>query len=80
MLLGKKATSQLASQLKASERRGDELARFVYFNRKFVWDVIKKFPDKNISGWHWSYHSSIHKYWLILTGNATATGYMDLEA
>ena len=36
-----------ASQLKTSERGGK--ARFVYFNRKFVWDVIKKFTDKNIS-------------------------------
>ena len=36
-----------ASQLKASERGGK--TRYVYFNRKFVWDIIKKFTDKNIS-------------------------------
>lgn len=36
-----------ASQLKVSERGGK--TRFVYFNRKLVWDVIKRFTDKNVS-------------------------------
>ena len=36
-----------ASQLKPSERGGK--ARFVFCHRKVVWDVIKKFTDKNIS-------------------------------
>jgi Transcriptional activator of glycolytic enzymes len=36
-----------ASQLKRHER-GDKL-RYVYFNRKIVWDIIKRFTDKNIS-------------------------------
>ena len=39
--------NKAASQLKPSERGGK--ARFVYHNRKFVWDVIKRFTDKNIS-------------------------------
>ena len=39
--------NKAASQLKPSERGGK--ARYVYFNRKFVWDVIKRFTDKNIS-------------------------------
>jgi hypothetical protein len=36
-----------ASQIKRSERGGK--MRYVYFNRKIVWDVIKRFTDKNIS-------------------------------
>jgi hypothetical protein len=36
-----------ASQMKQSERGGK--MRHVYFNRKHVWDVIKRFTDKNIS-------------------------------
>ncbi|MGL5935859.1 MAG: hypothetical protein ACRCZI_09580 [Cetobacterium sp.] len=36
-----------ASQLRRDERGGK--TRFVYCNRKVVWDVIKRFTDKNIS-------------------------------
>jgi Transcriptional activator of glycolytic enzymes len=36
-----------ASQLKVSERGGK--MRYVYHNRKFAWDVIKRFTDKNVS-------------------------------
>jgi Transcriptional activator of glycolytic enzymes len=36
-----------ASQIKRHERGGK--TRHVYYNRKFVWDVIKKFTDKNVS-------------------------------
>ena len=39
--------NKAASQLKPSERGGK--TRVVYHNRKFVWDVLKKFTDKNIS-------------------------------
>jgi Transcriptional activator of glycolytic enzymes len=36
-----------ASQIKRSERGGR--LRYVYHNRKVVWDVIKRFTDKNVS-------------------------------
>lgn len=36
-----------ASQIKRHERGGK--MRYVYFNRKIVWDVIKKMTDKNVS-------------------------------
>jgi hypothetical protein len=36
-----------ASQIKRSERGGK--MRYVYHNRKVVWDVIKRFTDKNVS-------------------------------
>jgi hypothetical protein len=36
-----------ASQIRRHERGGK--MRHVYYNRKHVWDVIKKFTDKNIS-------------------------------
>ena len=36
-----------ASQLARHERGGK--VRFVYHERKHVWDVIKRFTDKNVS-------------------------------
>jgi Transcriptional activator of glycolytic enzymes len=36
-----------ASQIKRHERGGK--MRYVYYNRKVVWDVIKRLTDKNVS-------------------------------
>jgi Transcriptional activator of glycolytic enzymes len=36
-----------ASQIKRHEQGGK--MRYVYFNRKIVWDVIKRMTDKNVS-------------------------------